>query len=250
MAPIADAKNLLSILLRDRMRPAVEWSVRTASANSSFEELPLRAGPLEALHCRGVDFAVVVVGRFEPNDHVPLCLVVANARDVTALFNVHTREGVKCNGPVIFDWNGFRRGDLAYQDKRRNDDESQRDLQGSCSVRARRDGCFWPDCSRPFPSERAALKAGCDWPEELECPRGPSLCTPEPMEELGRFPPKRRGRFVLYGPAARFSASSSSQQALRAASASTHSCSAQLGNVGGPITDLGNESAHIAYRCT
>jgi hypothetical protein len=93
--PIADAKNLLPILLRDRVRPAVEWSVRSASANAGFEELPLRTGPFEALHCGGVDFAVMVVGRLEPNDHVPLCFVVANARNVTALFNVLTRKGVK-----------------------------------------------------------------------------------------------------------------------------------------------------------
>src|SRR5688572_22491256 len=67
-------KNSLPILLRDWVCPAVEF---------------------EALHCRGVVFAVVVVGRLEPNDHVPLCFVVANARNVTALLNVLTREGVK-----------------------------------------------------------------------------------------------------------------------------------------------------------
>jgi len=92
---IACARNLQPILLRNGVRPAVERSVRTASANASFEELPLRAGPLEALHRRGVDIAVVVVGRLEPNDHITLCFVVANARNVTALFNVRTREGVK-----------------------------------------------------------------------------------------------------------------------------------------------------------
>lgn len=88
-------KNLLLILLRDRVRSAVEWSVRTVSANAGFEELALRACHLEALHCRGVDFAVVVVGRLEPNDHVPHCFVIANARNVAALLNVRTREGVE-----------------------------------------------------------------------------------------------------------------------------------------------------------
>jgi hypothetical protein len=91
----AEAKELRTVLLWDRVRPAVEWSVRAASANAGFEEMPLRTGPLEGLHRRGVDSAVVVVGRLEPNDHVPLSFVVANARNVTALFNVFTREGVK-----------------------------------------------------------------------------------------------------------------------------------------------------------
>ena len=93
--PTAGAKNLLAILLWNGVRPAVEWSVHAVSANSGLEELPLRAGFLEALHCRGVDFAVVVVGRLELNDHVPLCFVVANARNVTALSDVRARKGVK-----------------------------------------------------------------------------------------------------------------------------------------------------------
>jgi hypothetical protein len=126
----------MPILLRDRVRPAVEWSVPTASANAGFEELPLRAGSFEPLRCHGVDPAIVVVGRLEANDQVPLRLVIAKTRNVTALFDVLTREGVKRNGAMIFDFDGFRRGDRANQGERGKDDESQANLQIGYSVLA------------------------------------------------------------------------------------------------------------------
>ena len=135
--PDADAKHLPPILRRYGVRPTVEWSVRTASSNSSLEKLSLRAGPSEALHRPGIDLAVVVVGGLEPNDHIPLCAVVADSRYVTVLFDVHTCESVKWNGPQIPDLNSFRRGDLAYQGERRNGDESQLDSRVLLGLQAR-----------------------------------------------------------------------------------------------------------------
>ena len=118
--PKSDAKNLLSILLWDRVRSAIERPVRTISPNAGFEELPFRTGPFEALNCRDVDFAVMVVGRLEPHDHVSRRLVVAEARNVTTFFDVLTRKGVKRNGTVIFHLDGFRCGHLAHQNECRN----------------------------------------------------------------------------------------------------------------------------------
>lgn len=77
------------------MGPTIEWSILTASTNMGLEELPLRAGALETLHRRGVHIAVVVVGRLQLNDHVPLGPVVADARNVTAVFDFRTREGIE-----------------------------------------------------------------------------------------------------------------------------------------------------------
>ena len=78
--------------------------------------MPLRVGRSEALYGGSIDVAVVVVSCLELNDHVPLGLVIANARNVAPLIDVGTRKGVKRYGAVIFDLNGFRLGNLAYQD--------------------------------------------------------------------------------------------------------------------------------------
>ena len=73
---------------------------------------------MEAGHCRGVDFAVLVVGAVELNDHVSLYFVVANAGNVAVVFNVRALECGKRDGTKVFDLNGFCLGNLAHQDQR------------------------------------------------------------------------------------------------------------------------------------
>lgn len=71
ISPAARCRHLLPILLRDGVRPTIERSVRTAPTDAGFKELRLRTGALEAVHRRRVNFAIVVVRRLEPNDHIP-----------------------------------------------------------------------------------------------------------------------------------------------------------------------------------
>ena len=74
------------------MRPAVERSVRSGTTFARLKELPLRIGSLKALDGGGVDFAVLVLGRFESNEHVPLGSVITNPRNITVLFDFRTDE--------------------------------------------------------------------------------------------------------------------------------------------------------------
>ena len=85
---------LTPIFLRYRVRSAVERSVRSGITYARLKELPLRIGPLKALHGGGVDIAVLVVGRFESNEHVPLGSVVANPRNITVFFDLPTGERI------------------------------------------------------------------------------------------------------------------------------------------------------------
>lgn len=100
------------------MRTTVERPVSTVAANAALEELSLRAGRAEPLHRRCIDFTVVVVGRSELDDHVPLRLVIANARYVTSFLHIRARKSVKRNSAVVLDLDSFGRCNLAHPEER------------------------------------------------------------------------------------------------------------------------------------
>ena len=85
----------MPVLLGDGMRAAIEGALATAATNAGLEELPLGAGALESLHGGCVNLAIVVVSGLQADDHVPLCLVVADAGDVAVFAHLSTSEGVQ-----------------------------------------------------------------------------------------------------------------------------------------------------------
>ena len=107
------------------MRSAVEQSVCSGTTYARLKKLPFRIRPLKALHGGGVYFAVLVVGRFKSNEHVPLGAVVTNPGNITVLFDFRTEERIQRNRTVIFDLHRFGTGDIAYPDERRKYDNSQ-----------------------------------------------------------------------------------------------------------------------------
>lgn len=108
-------KRLLPVLLRDGMRAAIEGALTTAATDAGLEELPLGAGALESLHGGCINLAVVVVGGLQADDHVPLCLVVADAGNVAVFVDDSAREGVQRYGAVVFHLDGFGIRGLAHQ---------------------------------------------------------------------------------------------------------------------------------------
>ena len=117
------------------MRSAVERPVSTATANATLEELSLRAGRAEPLHRRCIDFTVVVVGRSELDDHVPLRLVIANARYVTSFLHIRACGSVKRHSAVVLNLDSFCRGNLAHPEGRAKNEKSQDELHSVVNTR-------------------------------------------------------------------------------------------------------------------
>lgn len=126
VAAEAGFERLLPVLLRDGMRAAIERSLATTATDARLEELPLGAGALESLHGGCVNLAVVVVGRLQADDHVPLCLVVADAGDVAVFVHISAGESVQRDSAVVLHLDDFSGGGLAYQKQYCKQNFSQR----------------------------------------------------------------------------------------------------------------------------
>ena len=83
--PRDDRSQLTPVFLWYWMPAAVEGPIGSAATDAGLKELSLGICRLKTLYSQMVYFAVMVVGRVQPNQHVPLCTVVANSRNVTAV---------------------------------------------------------------------------------------------------------------------------------------------------------------------
>ena len=83
------------VLLWNWVCPAVVWTVRPAAPNAAFEELSLGSRRLEGSYGSGVDLAVVVVRRLEPNEHVARTSVVTDPSNVAAFSDIRADERVQ-----------------------------------------------------------------------------------------------------------------------------------------------------------
>lgn len=99
------------------MRSAIERSIGSGPFDLLIVKLPHRGGRHEGIECRRRQFAVVIIGALQIDEHVALRLVVTDPLNEAAARRIGASERFQVDAAAVLDVDRFG-------DRRRGDDEA------------------------------------------------------------------------------------------------------------------------------